>query len=773
MVHKSTIYLPPASSVSSLNGETGAVTLTSTGGTITITASGSTIDLEAVSTGSITGSGTATQLAYFNGTTSLTSNAALFYGPTLTANNGRLSVGAGVWDGTSTGHFVGSSSGTSFAINEAISFNGRLIDAQLRGISLFNIDVNAGTTATTFNTPGRYYASGTTSGKGYFILDVGTVNYGMVGGVAGGGINYVTAGYGSTNDGASMTSVLYVGNNKFSGVNSVPVSPWSVAVAPTATASYGTLSLGGGPAWDGATSGHFAGNSSGTTIAINEITGYAGDLLNLQINGVSQSKVDSAGLGTFNRLKTIATTSSIVADYGGNGTNIVFRTADSATTSAIFSSSSLDSAWHCFTLQNRSDSSVSIFQMINSSGGVMAAFSQLGSLGIGPNAISSPAHAGRLVIEDSVGGGAGSVGAQITNTNGAGEAFLSVNSDAGQLSIENFGSTFVTTSLRNSGSITANSGLTSGFNFLVLANAPLGFYTNSTQRGQFTAGGSFTVGNGTTGNLIIDSTGAITKISGTTNANLNSGQLALNNPGGQVFLTSTGSNTSVGLAIAGSAKFLVDPTVYNTKTLTIANDYTLAFSSTTSVQGAVDIGLSRSSAGVLALGNGTATNASGALLLAKATVSGLASGETAPTTSGALVNVVSDANGLLSFQSLQAQPSILSTTTGINGVAIANTALYTVPAGKTAIITDYIVRVSAATAVTIGPSAGIGNVAGTNNISASQTMTTLTTTTSNFQWQVIGASISTAAAGVIYFNIGTGATGTSETLAVDLIGYLV
>lgn len=317
---------------------------------------------------------------------------------------------------------------------------------------------------------------------------------------------------------------------------------------------------------------------------------------------------------TATKLKTIGTSNSIVADYGGNGTNIVLRTADSATVSAIFSSSSLDSGWHCLTLQNRSDSSVSIFQMINSSGGVMAAFSQLGSLGIGPNAISSPAHAGRLVIEDSVGGGAGSVGAQITNTNGAGEAFLSVNSDAGQLSIENFGSTFVTTALRNSGSITANSGLTGGFNFLVIANAPLGFYTNNTQRGQFTAGGSFTVGNGTTGNLIIDSTGAITKISGTTNANLNSGQLALNNPGGQVFLTSTGTNTSVGLAIAGSAKFLLDPGVYNTKTLTIANDYILAFSSTTSVQGAVDTGFSRTAIATVALGNGTAGNATGTLL---------------------------------------------------------------------------------------------------------------------------------------------------------------
>lgn len=118
-------------------------------------------------------------------------------------------------------------------------------------------------------------------------------------------------------------------------------------------------------------------------------------------------------------------------------------------------------------------------------------------------------------------------------------------------------------------------------------------------------------------------------------------------------------------------------------------------------------------------------------------------------------------------------PWVLSTITGINAKSVANTALYTVPTGKTAIITGYSVRCSAASAITIGASAGIGNVAGTNNISASQTMTTLTTTTSTFQWQVTGASIITAAAGQIFFNLGTGATGTSQTLVVDLIGYLV
>lgn len=118
-------------------------------------------------------------------------------------------------------------------------------------------------------------------------------------------------------------------------------------------------------------------------------------------------------------------------------------------------------------------------------------------------------------------------------------------------------------------------------------------------------------------------------------------------------------------------------------------------------------------------------------------------------------------------------PKILSTTTGINAKTIANTALYTVPTGKTAIITYYVVRVSAATAITVGPAAGIGNVAGTNNIGASQAMNLLISTTSTFQWGIDGMSVLTVAAGVVYFNLGTAATGTSETITVDLAGYLL
>lgn len=115
---------------------------------------------------------------------------------------------------------------------------------------------------------------------------------------------------------------------------------------------------------------------------------------------------------------------------------------------------------------------------------------------------------------------------------------------------------------------------------------------------------------------------------------------------------------------------------------------------------------------------------------------------------------------------------ILSVTTGINAQSVANTAIYTVPAGKTAIITGVVIRCTAATSITIGPSLGIGNAAGTNNIFASATITALTTTSTIFGFELVGMSVLTAAAGVIYLNLGTGSTGTSQTIACDLIGYI-
>ncbi len=63
-----------------------------------------------------------------------------------------------------------------------------------------------------------------------------------------------------------------------------PVSSLQVASAVPATANNGLVSLGSGP-FDGATSGFFTGSAAGTALAINTASGYAGDLINVQIAG--------------------------------------------------------------------------------------------------------------------------------------------------------------------------------------------------------------------------------------------------------------------------------------------------------------------------------------------------------------------------------------------------------------------------------------------------------------------------------------------------------
>lgn len=116
---------------------------------------------------------------------------------------------------------------------------------------------------------------------------------------------------------------------------------------------------------------------------------------------------------------------------------------------------------------------------------------------------------------------------------------------------------------------------------------------------------------------------------------------------------------------------------------------------------------------------------------------------------------------------------VLSSTGGINAKTVAATTLYTVPAGRTAIITAATVRCTAASAITIGPALGIGVAAGEQDIFASTAITALTTTAVIFGFAAVGMSVSAAAASVIKVGIDTGSTGTSQTIAIDLMGYLL
>lgn len=118
-----------------------------------------------------------------------------------------------------------------------------------------------------------------------------------------------------------------------------------------------------------------------------------------------------------------------------------------------------------------------------------------------------------------------------------------------------------------------------------------------------------------------------------------------------------------------------------------------------------------------------------------------------------------------------ATPTILSVVTGINAKSTGSTTLYTVPAGKTAVITQAIIRCTAASSITNGPTVNIQTVS-TGDIYAGVAINALTTAGQDFGFVTNGMSVTAAAAGTITLNVTGASTGTSQTISITLIGYL-
>ncbi len=117
--------------------------------------------------------------------------------------------------------------------------------------------------------------------------------------------------------------------------------------------------------------------------------------------------------------------------------------------------------------------------------------------------------------------------------------------------------------------------------------------------------------------------------------------------------------------------------------------------------------------------------------------------------------------------------TLLSTTTSINAKNTGTTNLYTVPSGRTAIITKAIVIPTAASSITQGPTLGIGVAAGEDDIFSSTQLTGVTTTSKVYAFDAIGTYVSAAATEVIKVGIDTVAAGTSMTISIYLFGYLI
>lgn len=141
------------------------------------------------------------------------------------------------------------------------------------------------------------------------------VTAGFFSGVAGGTLSALNSTSGFT---GNLADWQVAGSRKFSlsyqGNLTIPA-------APQAVTTRGLVSLGSGP-FDGSTLGFFVGSSSGTVLAVNAASGYAGRLTDYQVAGVRRMALDAAGQLL---LPTTGSTGGI--NIGGDALTQIYRSA--------------------------------------------------------------------------------------------------------------------------------------------------------------------------------------------------------------------------------------------------------------------------------------------------------------------------------------------------------------------------------------------------------------------------------------------------------------
>jgi len=114
----------------------------------------------------------------------------------------------------------------------------------------------------------------------------------------------------------------------------------------------------------------------------------------------------------------------------------------------------------------------------------------------------------------------------------------------------------------------------------------------------------------------------------------------------------------------------------------------------------------------------------------------------------------------------------LATFSGISATAVASTPLYTVPTGRTAIITAVVPRVTAQTAATVPATAQIESSPAAADIFPSELMTGVLVVNDDWTFAAGAKGVALPAAATVSINITVAATATSQTLSVDVVGYL-
>ncbi len=120
-------------------------------------------------------------------------------------------------------------------------------------------------------------------------------------------------------------------------------------------------------------------------------------------------------------------------------------------------------------------------------------------------------------------------------------------------------------------------------------------------------------------------------------------------------------------------------------------------------------------------------------------------------------------------------PTLLSTTTGIDLKTTGQTTLYTVPGGKTLVITDVIIYLTNGNTITVAAIVRVGKTAAFNQYIDNTTLTGLSATGNYLS---LGSATTLEvhsvfdAADVVKLDVTTGATATTDTVTVYVFGFL-
>lgn len=212
-------------------------------------------------------------LATGSGAFSLNNPAWILNSTPTDADYGKLSLGtnAAAFDGTSTGHFVGSASGTEIAVNAASGFAGNLVDLQVQGSSKLSVNstgalVSASSlTGTILNATSELQIQGTSINTAGALTNVAYLNQ----------ANTFTAGNTISVAGAASTPALSLSGTWYTGGSATTTKP-QLLVQPNGATS---------TAW----------STAGTGLGVNSASGFTGNLIDVQSNGTSRFRVDYQG----------------------------------------------------------------------------------------------------------------------------------------------------------------------------------------------------------------------------------------------------------------------------------------------------------------------------------------------------------------------------------------------------------------------------------------------------------------------------------------------